>query len=268
MFNLIRHSVTDAPDWIKKSGYLKTLIDFEARAKKRKAEWAPHHRHCCEAIEAAAAECVDWRRAVVLGSGLLYDIPLKRLSDTFEEVVLVDIFHMPSAQEQAAQYKNVKLMREDITGVAEDLFLKPPTPGNAVLPQPLFRLPEDLTRQVDLTVSANILSHLPQLPVKWLTEGRRFAAAVLDNFARDMIKAHLSQLEHAPGVVCMIAETTRLEIIDGRSVGEDDLLYGIDLPLADRPDVTWTWTWDLYPKPDLHRNRDVVHKVQGMILKG
>ena len=65
----------------------------------------------------AAARCEQRRSAFVVGSGLLFDIPLEALSRQFEIVVLVDIVHAWSVRRQAARLSNVRLLPLDVTGV-------------------------------------------------------------------------------------------------------------------------------------------------------
>ncbi|MBL4692873.1 MAG: hypothetical protein JKY92_06035, partial [Magnetovibrio sp.] len=60
-------------------------------------------------------------RGVVLGSGPLFDVPLKELAASFETVVFVDLYHPKAAKVAAAQYENVELVSCDVTGIAKPL---------------------------------------------------------------------------------------------------------------------------------------------------
>ena len=61
------------------------------------------------------------RKCVILGSGRLLDVPLRQLSQIFREVVLVDAVHPLNAYALAAWYRNVHLIRADVTETAAEL---------------------------------------------------------------------------------------------------------------------------------------------------
>lgn len=69
-------------------------------------------------IAKAAVDCPGTGRAVVLGSGSLFDVPLDALAERFGRVDLVDLAHPRSARLAAQRRPNVRLVEADVSGVA------------------------------------------------------------------------------------------------------------------------------------------------------
>ena len=113
----LKHLILPCPAPLRDMGYAKELIAIEARHRRCHDAWAPHLEHCKKVILDAAQD-IPHEKAVVLGSGLLLDIPLQELSETFSDVVLVDIFHMPAVRKRIRDRTNVRLETADISGLA------------------------------------------------------------------------------------------------------------------------------------------------------
>src|SRR3954469_16552075 len=125
----LRYLITYAPERTRKFGYLKRLIALEFRARRCAQAWASHQRATKNFIVKAADLCERQNIVVVVGSGLLLEIPLKALAERFEKVYLADIFHMPQVRREAKRHFNVKLLTGDITGVFQAMKdNRPPGP--------------------------------------------------------------------------------------------------------------------------------------------
>ncbi|MFJ5370638.1 hypothetical protein ACIPIA_15600, partial [Bosea sp. CER48] len=109
------------------------------------------------------AELPRRRIAVILGSGLLRDIPLGLLAANFDRVLLVDAVHLPQVRLRMRLRQNVVMLTRDLTGAAGWLAGK--DQGRA---DPLADLVADPT--VDLVVSANLLSRLARPIEDWLAD--------------------------------------------------------------------------------------------------
>ncbi|MBL6928429.1 MAG: hypothetical protein ISR44_04600 [Rhodospirillales bacterium] len=173
---------------------------------------------------AAAESLASRKKVVVLGSGLLYDVPLAELAELFEDVVLIDIFHMPAVRRTGAKYTNVRLLAHDLTG------------GD---------LPEN---DADLVVSANLLTQLPFIPRRFADESEGFAQAIMAH--------HLEQLSSVRATTCLISEVEHLVCAGNQVIERIDPLYGISLGEPDRE-----WFWDIAPHPELHRQYDTRYRV-------
>jgi len=239
---------TPCPRHLRDMGYLRELVGMASRYRRCRRAWALHLDNCRKLIVEAADACPRHRRAVVLGSGLLYDIPLAELSTRFEDVVLVDLLHLRAARRRARRFPNVRLVEHDATGVLEALH-------GGGLPSPaLGNLPGE---GADLMVSANMLSQLALLPGKFLARrGRRNTT----EFLQTLVQNHLSDLAAFPGIACLIADTEKLTCEADDIVAAEDLLYGVPLPYRGRE-----WVWNIAPVPEMHRRYDVRHRVLGVV---
>lgn len=253
-----KHLTTPAPRHLKAMGYLRELIAMEARHRRCRAAWAPHLVHCRRLI-LKAAEGIRRRRVTVLGSGWLYDVPIEELSRTFDEVVLVDLLHMPAVKKRLGAVANVRLVTEDITGLVEATFRHVHENRDGPLPAP--RADSGVLAESDLVVSANVLTQLPLLPVGWVREwGRDTDEDALKAFARRIVEHHLDLLAALPGRVCLLTETKRVVIADKNEVLHDiDPLFGARFPYRGRQ-----WTWDIAPRPELSGRYDLRFRMTGI----
>ncbi|HIJ39189.1 MAG TPA: hypothetical protein HPP80_09875, partial [Rhodospirillaceae bacterium] len=134
-------------------GYVQESIAIDARYRRCAKAWASHLHSCHSAIGEAIRRCPGHDRAVVLGSGALYDIPLPHLAGSFREVVLLDIYHPPKARRQMRQWPNVRAIECDLLGLAE--------PALATVQAPLLSAWRQQIGAVDLVISSNLLTQLP-----------------------------------------------------------------------------------------------------------
>ena len=88
--------LTPCPRYLRQMAYLDQMLGLERRYQRCRTAWAPHLEACKRLILETAGTCVKRDKAVILGSGFLYDVPLVELASLFDEVVLVDILHPPA----------------------------------------------------------------------------------------------------------------------------------------------------------------------------
>lgn len=230
-------------------GFLSSSLQVRARFRRCKNAWAPHIRRTRRVILEAADRCRSHRKAVLLGAGLLHDIPLRELSELFEEVVLVDIVHPWLSRVSAWRFRNVTQLSVDITGVMETLRRIAHAPG-AAMPVSRPELFVDDPR-LDLTISVNLLSQLSHVPGEYL-EGRR-DEPVIDAFLKHLVEAHLDYLRRLPGHTALITDITVRRAMRGNPrIEESDPLHGVKLPPPE-----FTWEWHLAPSPEVGRGIDV-----------
>ena len=251
--------LTVTPRCVREMGYLREAVGIRRRWKHCSTHWAEHVRYCRAIILKAAERCYDKRRVVILGGGLMHDIPLDELCAMFGEVVLADIVHPVSSRLLTRRYKNLKRMTLDVTGVMERVFQigwerDKPLP----LSRPGFLLDGDAP---DLTVSLNLASQLPCMPIAWLKKWKARNDGELDRFARQVIDAHMQWLKEIPGVVCLVTDTSKLKYdLLGRLAEETPILYGSPLPLPDD-----NWIWKLAPAPEVDAKFSYYRRVSGYI---
>ena len=252
-----KHLTLPCPAPLRYMGYAREMIAIEARHKRCHVAWAPHLEHCKKVIGDAAQD-IPHGKAVVLGSGLLLDIPLQGLSETFSDGVLVDIFHMPAARKRIRDMANVCRETADITGLADATWTHVREARAGPLPPP--RADAGVFADADLVVSANVLTQLPLFPMEWVEEkGQGYGEDDIKAFARRIVDHHLELLAALPGRVCLLTESQRV-ICDGDQVLQEiDPLFGATIPASGLK-----WTWDIAPRPEITRRIDLRFRMTGI----
>ncbi|MGX7707866.1 hypothetical protein [Methylobacterium sp. Gmos1] len=230
-------------------GYAGDSVRLAARSRRCRAAWAPHLAQAKDGVRAAMADLPRQDTAVVLGSGLLDDVPIDDLARAFRRVVLVDAVHPWRGRLRARGRPNVVRLVHDLSGT-QDLLLGRGRDFCPVLPP--------VCREADLVISANLLSQLPILPVARLEAAGRLGSWIdPDAFGARIVAAHLDALAGLPGRICLVTDRDEAEEDrDGRVLERIDLLYGVDLGPAVRE-----WEWVLAPFGEAARDRRLVHRV-------
>jgi hypothetical protein len=238
-------------------GYGVELSKLETRGNRCRAAWR-HHVECTRSL---ILEAVDRRTergtVLIIGSGLLFDIPLAELSRRFRHVVLVDVFHRWIVRKEARRYPNVRLRQLDVTGVLKQVHAQ--ARGGQALESTECKPDFFLNDDIDLVISVNILSQLPVLPnsyaSRWIKKSNN---GQIKAFSRRLVIKHLDWLASFEGSVCLIADLERLYCDGEKVVSREGSLWGVELPEGGRE-----WLWDLAPRPEIKLNQDVRHRVIG-----
>ena len=253
----IKYLATPFPRHLRVMGYARELRHLGCRRKRCEAAWRPHLERTRSLILEAADRCDDTGKALIVGSGLLFDIPVAELSRRFREVVLVDILHLWTVRKEANRYPNVRLQQVDVTGVVKEVHAT--ARGGRALEMSECKPNFFLDDGFDLVVSANILSQLPVLPngyaSRWINKS---VPGQMKAFSRRLVINHLDWLASFAGNVCLIADLDRLYCNGETVVSREGSLWGIDLPEGGRE-----WLWDLAPRPEMEPKFDVRHRVAG-----
>ncbi|MBW8321977.1 MAG: hypothetical protein K0M49_00695 [Arenimonas sp.] len=227
--------------------FIRYSVNLWSRAGRCAADWREHEDNSKAAILAAMAKSRQRRTAVVLGSGLLRDVPIVALSRAFDTVVLVDLVHLASVRAWLGMkgLKNVRLIERDLSGY-EDLRA-----GGEADPLGFLRQ----VPYLDFVVSANLLSQIGQ-GAKRRLEKERGHGMPADTLPR-LIRAHLDGLAALPLQTCLVTDIA-YAVIDrtGHLQERFDLLHGVDVP----PHET-EWDWPVVPFGEESRDYRIVHKV-------
>ncbi|WP_049736039.1 hypothetical protein [Rhizobium ecuadorense] len=226
--------------------FIRYSVNLWSRAGRCSKDWAEHEEMSRNAIRAAAAGLRQKRTAVVLGSGLLRDVPIEELAREFDTVVLVDLVHLASLRLwlTAKGYRNVRLIERDLSGY-DDLAA-----GRA--PEPLGFL--RTVPYLDFVVSANLLSQIGR-GVKRRYEAE--AGGMPEDTVERLIAAHLAGLAGLACRHCLVSDIA-YAVIDrnGRTHEEADLLHGVPPPPSKA-----AWTWPVAPLGEESRDYRIEHKV-------
>jgi hypothetical protein len=255
---ILQYLITSCPKYVRAMGYLHGAIAIEARYKRCAAAWQGHTDKSKALILEAADRCQNKKLAVVLGSGILSDIPLAELSATFERVELIDVVHLASARKTAKTFENVGLLSSDITGAAEILQQHILMGGSGPIPVPAAILP--MIEDADLVVSASVLSQLPLVLLETARKGPGWKDPALVDFARGILEAHLTALDKAPGTVCLITEVERQYYQFDEIIEAEDPLFGLNVG-----EVDGEWHWEIAPPPEIDPRQGLRHRMASRI---
>jgi hypothetical protein len=208
----------------RKPAEVNSSVRLWARARRCDRDWAEHEANCKGFVRAHMPD--RGRVAVVLGSGLLRDVPVEALSQAFGEVRLYDLQHLASVRLWALGrgFLNLRFRQRDLSDGLD--FLRN-------------------DREVDLVISANLLSQLG------------VAAEPTGLGAADVIKTHVESLRAAPGHKLLLTDVQFDLVLKGGAVIErHDLMHGIALP---EPEASWPWP--VAPIGELDPAYEAVHRV-------
>ncbi|MBI3503494.1 MAG: hypothetical protein HY059_01535 [Proteobacteria bacterium] len=248
---MLLYRLTRAAPWAQAMGYREGAVRLWSRHGRCRRVWAPHLENTRNFVGEAARAVPGDGTALVLGSGLLADVPLDVLRAKFRRVVLVDVVHLPTTRWRTRRMADVTHVVADLTGTARELVADPA--GSLPEPGCDFGL-DDPT--VDFVVSLNLVSQLPLAPVEWLeAHGRREADAAA--YGGRIVAAHFAYLKRFACPVCVVGDLTRTYLDKaGQPIETDDALYGFVPPPTDAQ-----WTWDLAPLGELDRKYAIRNRV-------
>jgi hypothetical protein len=219
-------------------GYLSETKSMQKRWRRRAAAWAPHLDHTRRFVHSASAECPGENKAVVLGSGLLLDVPLAELASRFREVVLMDVVCLPGIRREIGKYRNVKFVEYDVTNVAGKLY-ENKLQGIRELPAADPDFPPACDK-ADFVVSLNILSQLWVIPRAYaITPEPRTSQEELDEWCRGIVEGHYAALRNLTGTVCLVSDYEYVQRDkEGSIFSRGSTVWGLSLA---EPEATWTW---------------------------
>jgi hypothetical protein len=235
-------------------GYLHQAIGIDARYARHRNAWRPHLENSRDFILTSAKSCKRRRKAVLMGAGTLHDLPVQALANLFEEVVLVDLFHLWSTRWLAFNNKNITLKACDLTASLETIYS-----GDATVHEPVEFLDDD---DVDFVVSANIASQLPLIPLDWLNNCFNIDAGKRQQFGEEIISAHFDYLKKFKATACLISDAERITLDEsGEEASRQSALFGAS-PATQQA----SWEWDIAPYGELNRQQATRHIVIAAIL--
>lgn len=207
---------------------INSSVRLWARAGRCARHWAEHEANCKAFVGAEMP--ARGRVAIVLGSGLLRDVPIVALSRAFREVRLYDLQHLASVRCWALikGLRNLRFLQRDLSERLD------------VLGDP----------EIDFVISANLLSQLG------------VAAERMGIDAAAVIAAHLDGLRKAHGARLLLTDVSYEFVLKHGVVAErHDLMHGIALPEPER-----TWPWPVAPLGEIDPTYKAVHQVAAIRL--
>lgn len=244
--------LTTAPPEIRALGLVADAVALWSRATRRRRDWAPHEARCHAVVDRAIADLPRRRTVLVLGSGLCRDVPVARLAETFDKVILVDAVHLWPVRRRLRARGNVACVVRDATGAAGWITGLAPQRQDA-----LADFVADPT--IDLVISANLLSQLGIGPEDWLERHPARAAQLPADLPDLLTRQHLDDLARFGGRVCLLTDVEMRRIDRAGTVLERmDLVAGVAMP---EPDDSWDWL--VAPYGEIGRDVARIHRVHG-----
>ena len=224
--------LTPAERSVRHLGYVSEVVAIGARERRHRTAWAAHLAATRAFVDALAT---GGEHLVVLGSGRLLDVPLETLAPRYARVTLVDCVHPRAARGRAAALGHVVCHEADVTGCVAALAR-----GGSTLPSPCRPTCLDALPPPTATLSLNLLSQLPVMPLQRL-EALGISTERQSTFGRALVDAHLAWLADLPGRTALITDVRR-EYRQGPAGAQltelEDALHGARLP---PPDARWDW---------------------------
>lgn len=248
----------------RKSGLLNEQIAIHFREKRCRPEWIAHRQKCQSFISDSIDSIKHKERVLILGSGHFHEIPLKKLSDTFGEVIAVDIVHLPHARSLANSLPNVRLVEQDLTQWLYKLVNKPISKAGWLD----IDIPTYFQNQhFDLVISANLLSQIHLAPKRKLEEiaSKHLITEIeINNFCQEITDAHLKYLLNFKNSKVLLISDVETTILNKEKViiEKYSLDYKSQLPTPQK-----TWTWNVAPLGEISKEYSLQMKVAGFILK-
>ncbi len=227
-------------------GYLYEAIALQARRRRCAAAWSDHYARCRTAIEQLAVR--PGARWLILGGGLLEDIPLEWLVQQGVQVDVVDIVFLRSARRRARGLESVRLIERDVTEHLRRLVQGDLTP---LVPA------WGIDAGYDTVVSLNLATQLPLLPAQYLLKGG-VEDSRIDAYGRALLRAHLDYLRSFPAAQVLLIADRHIETLDrsGRLVDEIDPWWGVT-----PPEAVEQWRWEAVPLHESGGRTRRVHTV-------
>lgn len=270
-FSFLWHRFS-SPAWL---DFVDQGLGIKHREGRFRAAWAHHLARSRAFLEEALDEGGD--EVVVLGAGRLFDVPVERLVDRFERVVLVDID--PGALAWCRRRirrwgRRIAVEQHDVTGVFSSwtrLLEVARQGGNTEVEATLRSLtPSSVSWSSEAVVSLNLLS---QVGVMWRDRVRRIVGAdaamvlgVSEATAQSITRleeAHVRGLAAAERAV-LIADRSFWQVCEGgRGWEREDALYGPWPEQLPEREVwlSGSWLWDVVPIGGEIEGEGIVHEV-------
>ncbi len=241
----IRYSLTPAPKWVHRMGYLHEAIAINARKARCGDSWNGHITKTKEAILNAVKTRQQNRTILITGAAAINDIPLQELAGIFEQVILLDIIHpfefKNPFKSNPYGYNNIRHISVDITNHMQNLFNNPDILPKVMTPDLYHNFPD-----IDFVISVNMASQLPVIPLQYLRRNNQNTSHTdknINGFFTQIIAAHFNWLSGFNCPTAVICDIKWQKInSDDQVIDQYDPLYNLDMqaPLK-------TWRWDIAP---------------------
>jgi len=225
-------STKSAKDW----GYVYQNISLKFRSRRCAKAWQSHNENSKQFIRNQITKFQP-KTVMVIGSGLLLEVPIETLLEATEKVYLVDLVHSREIRKLAKQNPKIELIEKDISCLLG--FLKKGMGPFQLKNIPWKQLPEWGLPKVDLVISANLLSQIPLI----ISEHISMASETYEKFARQVRDQHIERLLTQANHVILFADfETRYIDRQGNRLKTESYEVNLKSLNFDRE-----WQWEIAP---------------------
>jgi hypothetical protein len=233
------HGNKVAKDW----GYVYQNVSLKFRSRRCAKAWQGHVEQSRQLIRDHLKKAQS-KTVMIIGSGLLLEIPIEELLMETEKIYLVDLVHSAEIRKLAAKNPKIKLLERDISGLLG--ILKKDTGLFQLKNIPWEHLPEWDLPVVDWVISANLMSQIPLM----ISEKLPMSSEAYVKFANSVRDQHIERLfKQAPKVLIFADFETRYIDQEGQRIKTES--YEVDLKSLkfDRE-----WLWEISPFGETSRD--------------
>ncbi len=245
LLDLFTALTTPCSPYLRRMGYVDEAIAMQRRYSRRSSAWQPHLENTRRFVLSSVQKCRARNKIIVLGSGLLLDLPLAELASLFRRIVLMDVVCLRHVRKHIKKYGNVTFIEQDVTTVAERLYNNKQQ-RNYELPEATApRLIDD--EPPDLVVSLNILSQLWVVPRSYVINPLpRVPEERLEDWCRHIVERQYAFLRSMTNPVCLVSDYEfEKRDREGKIFSRGSTIHGLALPQPDK-----SWLWDIEPLQD------------------
>lgn len=268
-----------SPKYLVKLGLVQEIIGIKYRQKRQEEAWHEHREKSKSQILENVSKLKNKRKALIIGAGLLLDLPYKELDKEFDEVIFVDIFFMQEALNEIKLLRNARFEQVDISSTLKEAYYlwenygkgkgkKGKEEFDSKLRNLLHKKPNHflLEENLDYVVSCNLLSQLPIAFEHYAEKQKMLQSDTLKAFLANFEKNHIEYLKAFPEHTTIHLLTDIEKVIFNKDGKELKSLESIDHTLLKDFKEQDSWLWNLADYGELEKDYALKLKVGSYCL--
>jgi len=235
----------------REGGLVKEIAGIQGRHRRNRRAWADHLQHTKECITAHLWQADSREPILLMGAGLLLDVPLDALDAHPAGALFMDAVETARTRRRLRRRGNIQFERADVTGFLAPFWLG--ERDEMISPPDMAPLP--LVGH-GMAVSCNILS---QLVLPFASSPPR--GELEEKLTTAIQKAHIRALMAMDCPALLITDYERVET-DGK---DPRVITTVDTSLLPG-DPLETWDWTIAPPGEVADDLDIRLKVGAWLL--
>jgi hypothetical protein len=238
--------------------HLRESIALQERRKRNINEWKNHESKCHQLIIDFLSQNKNAKKILILGSGILHEIPINHPIFSDKEIYLVDVVHLYSVRRKNKNNKCIHFIEHEITETEELIIKKKKL--ISVMPKSF------IGDSFDLVISANIISQLPiHLSHLILKNGIESDHIKIKSFTDELINNHILYLKefNIPALIIFDKESIYRDkegkIIESHITVDASAFSNL---LEHKNE----WIWNIAPIPELNPNYSMELKIATYVI--